>query len=264
MTSHLSVGSAAPTDLEWVGTKSVTINSILKAFSQSRSTSISLVRLAFARSHKSKAMLSFTNPSTTYDGAERVARADHDLILIGYSCCVAGSPQARMKEIIGELWCPTKTGDDAYVTYGRGVALILHAAIPGDGLESVPFIGNSPKDTALARILEEAVATVSEETSGMTMPEWVKHCADMRQSTSLSARSRQALTLSVSDFFQHELWVPIHPAAGSGPLGGDLPATTFLRLWLREIVVESLMNSAGYPNYPEVHWQHYPRGLGPC
>ena len=62
----------------------------------------------------------------------------------------------------------------------------------------------------------------------MTTPEWVKHCANMRQSTSLSARSRQALTPNVSDFFHHEIWVPFHPAAGSGPGGVDLPATTFL------------------------------------
>jgi hypothetical protein len=69
---------------------------------------------------------------------------------------------------------------------------------------------------------------VSEDKSGMTMPEWVKHCADMRQSTSLSARSKQALTLNVADFFHHEVWVPFHPAQGSGPSGQDLPATTFL------------------------------------
>ena len=99
---------------------------------QSRSSvpQISLVRPAFARSHKSKAMLSFTHPSNSYDGTDRDSRADHELILIGYACCVVGSPQARMTDIIGDLLCPTKAGDDAYVTYGRGLSVILHAALP--------------------------------------------------------------------------------------------------------------------------------------
>ena len=100
-------------------------------------------------------MLTFTHPSNSYDGADRESRAEHDLIMLGYASCVAGSPQARMKGIIGDLLCPTKGGDDAYVSYGRGLSVILHAALPGDGLESVPFLGNSPKDTALARILDQ-------------------------------------------------------------------------------------------------------------
>jgi hypothetical protein len=124
---------------------------------------------------------------------------------------------------------PTTAGDDAHVTYGRGLAIILHAAFPGDGLETVPFLGNSPKDTALARILEEAVLSVNAETSNMTLPEWAKHCANMRQNTSLSVRSKQALTLGVVDFFSHEVWVPFQPAPGSGPGGTDLPATEYLR-----------------------------------
>ena len=137
-------------------------------------------------------MLSFPNPSNSYDGTDRDSRAGHELILIGYASCVVGSPQARMKDIIGDLLCPTKAGDDAFVTYGRGLSVILHAALPGDGLEPVPFLGNSPKDTALARILEEAVLGVSEETSGMTMPEWVKHCADMRQTEHIAQRQIEA------------------------------------------------------------------------
>ena len=192
-------------------------------------TSILLVHPVFARSHKSKAMLSFTHPSHSYDGADRESRAEHDLIMIGYASCVVGSPLARMKEIIGDLLRPTKAGDDAYVMYGRGLSVILHTALPGDGLDSVPFLGNSPKDTALARILEEAVLGVSAETSSLTMPEWMKHCAHMRQNTSLSDRSRQALTLNVADFFLHEIWAPFHPAPGSGPGGVDLPPTEFLR-----------------------------------
>ena len=92
--------------------------------------------------------------------------------------------------------------------------MVLHAALPGDGLDAVPFLLNSPKDTALARILEEAVLGVNKETSGMTMPEWAKHCADLRQSKSLSARSKQALTLGVNNFFHHETWVPFYPATG--------------------------------------------------
>ena len=94
-------------------------------------------------------MLTFTHPSNSYDVADRESRTEHDLIMLGYASCVVGSPQARMKGIIGDLLCPTKGGDDAYVSYGRGLSVILHAALPGDGLESVPFLGNSPKDTAL-------------------------------------------------------------------------------------------------------------------
>ena len=148
-----------------------------------------------------KSMLSFTHPSTDYDGADRASRAEHDLWFLGYGSCVVGSPQARKKEVIGDLICPTVAGDDAYVTYGCCLAVVLHAAVPGDGLDLVPFLLNSPKDTALARILEEAVLGVNEDASGLSMPEWVKHCADLRKGKSLSARSKHALTLGVDDFF---------------------------------------------------------------
>jgi hypothetical protein len=174
-------------------------------------------------------MLSFTHSSNSYDGADRENRGDHDIVLNGYNNCVGGSPQARMKKILGNLLRPTMAGDDAHVPYGRGLAVILHAALPGNGTEAVPFLGNSPKDTALARILEEAVLCVNEEASNLTLTEWAKHCADMRQNTSLSVRSKQALTLNVIDFFSHDIWVPFQPAAGSGPGGVDLPPTTYLR-----------------------------------
>ena len=70
---------------------------------------------------------------------------------------------------------------------------------------------------------------VNAEASNLTLPEWAKHCANLRQSTSLSDRSKQALTLNVTDFFSHEVWVPFHPAPGSGPGGVDLPPTAYLR-----------------------------------
>ena len=108
------------------------------------------------------------------------------------------------------------------------MAVVLHAAVPGDGLNSVPFLLNSSKDTALARILEEAVLGVKEEASDLSMPEWAKHCADLRASKSLSARSKNALTLGVNDFFHHETWVPAHPTHGSGPGGRDQPPTLFM------------------------------------
>ena len=57
-------------------------------------------------------MLSFTHSSDSYDGA------DHDIVLNGYNNCVGGSPQARMKKILGDLIRPTGTGDDAHVPYG--------------------------------------------------------------------------------------------------------------------------------------------------
>jgi hypothetical protein len=174
-------------------------------------------------------MLSFTNSSNSYDGVDRENRGDHDLILAGYASCVGGSPQARLKNLLGNLMRPMMAGDDAHVQYGRGLAVILHAALPGSGIEAVPFLGNSPKDTALARILEEAVLCVNEEASDLTLTEWAKHCADMRQNTSLSTRSKEALTLNVIDFFSHEVWVPFQPAQGTGPGGTDLPPTTFLR-----------------------------------
>jgi hypothetical protein len=96
-------------------------------------------------------MLSSTHPSTDYDGADRASRAEHDLWFLGYVSCVGGSPQARMKEVIGDLMCPAVAGDDAHMTYGRCLAVVLHAAVPGDGLEAVPFLLNSPKDTGYSR-----------------------------------------------------------------------------------------------------------------
>ena len=134
-----------------------------------------------------------------------------------------------MKEILGDLLRPTGAGDDAHVPYGRALSVILHAALPGKGLEAVPFLGNSPKDTALARILEEAVLGVDAEASNLTLPEWAKHCADLRQSTSLSDKSKQALTLNVTDFFSHESLGAIPPrswlrARGEGLATHGVPA----------------------------------------
>ena len=174
-------------------------------------------------------MLSFTNSSDSYDGEDRENRGVHDIVLNGYNNCVGGSPQARMKKILGDLIRPTGTGDDAHVPYGRALSVILHAALPGKELEAVPFLGNSPKDTALARILEEAVLGVDAEASNLTMSEWAKYCADLRQSTSLSDKSKKALTLNVTDFFSHEIWVPFNPAPGTGPEGSNLPPTAYLR-----------------------------------
>ena len=175
--------TCSPRIREWVETKSVNLfgHFIHIESSRSKPKHINLARPSRIRSlPQIKSMFSFTNPSNHYDGADRESRADHDLWLLGYGSCVAGSPLARMKEVIGDLLCPTMAGDDAYMTYGRGLSVVLHAAIPGDGLDQVPFLLNSPKDTALARILEEAVMAVDEEARDMTMPEWAKHCADLR------------------------------------------------------------------------------------
>ena len=51
---------------------------------------------SLALSHKSKAMLSFTNPSNDYGGADRDNRGDHDLWFFGYNTSVEGSPMARL------------------------------------------------------------------------------------------------------------------------------------------------------------------------
>ena len=48
-----------------------------------------------------------------------------------------------MKDVIGDLICPTVAGDDAHTMYGRCMVVALHAVVPGDGLESVPFLLNS-------------------------------------------------------------------------------------------------------------------------
>ena len=69
-----------------------------------------LVHPVFARSHKSKAMLSFTHSSDSYDGADRENRGDHDIVLNGYTNCVGGSPQARMKRNSGGLVAPNRSG----------------------------------------------------------------------------------------------------------------------------------------------------------
>ena len=164
--------------------------------------------------------MSFTNPSNTYDGADRDARGDHDLWFVGYGSSVVGSPVARMKLVLGELLNLSTVGDDAWITYGRAMSVIMHAALAGDGLDQVPFLLNSPKDTALARILEEAVLAVNEDAHDLSMPEWAKHCAELLASKSLGDRAKTALTLGVNDFFHHETWAPYLPPAGSGPGGG--------------------------------------------
>ena len=148
---------------------------------------------------------------------------------VGYNTSVAGSSVSRMKEVIGDLLSLTTAGDDAWTTYGRLMSVAMHAALTGDGLDAVPFLLNSPKDTALARILEEAVLAVDEDAHDLTMPEWTKHCAELLASKSLSARFKTALTLGVNDFFHHQKWTPYFPPAGSGPGGVDLPSTEFLR-----------------------------------
>ena len=135
-------------------------------------------------------MLSFTNSADTYDGADREARRNHDLWFTGYNTSVESSPVFRMKQVIGELFSLTSAGDDAWTTYGRVMSLVMHAALTGDGLDAVPFLLNSPKDTALARILEEAVLAVDENARDLTMPEWTKHCAELLASTSLSVRAK--------------------------------------------------------------------------
>ena len=85
-----------------------------------------------------------------YDGADRDSRAEHDVWFVGYGSCVTASGWlARMKEVIGDLISPTVAGDDAHTPYGRCMAVVLHAAVPGDGLDSVPFLLNSPKRARL-------------------------------------------------------------------------------------------------------------------
>ena len=130
---------------------------------------------------------------------------------------------ARLKKILGGQLNLSMVGDDAWITYGRALSVIWHAAIAGDGLDQVQFLLNSPKDTALAKILEEAVLAVGEEARDLTMPEWTRHCTELLASKSLSDRYRAALTLGVNDFFHNEIWTPYFPPAGSGPGGVDLP-----------------------------------------
>ena len=57
---------------------------------------------------------------------------------------------AWMKVVIGDLLNLSTVGDDAWITYGRAVSVIMHAAVAGNGLDQVPFLLNSPKDIALA------------------------------------------------------------------------------------------------------------------
>ena len=154
-------------------------------------------------------MLSFTNSSNTYDGVDRDARGDHDLWLYGYNLSVEGSPLARLKKTLGGMMNLATVGDDAWISFGRALSVILHAAIAGKGLDQVPFLLNSPTDTALARILEEALLALGEEARDLTMTEWIRHCAELLGSKSLSDRSKAALTLEVNDFFHHETWTPI-------------------------------------------------------
>ena len=101
---------------------------------------------------------------------------------------------SRLKKVLGGTLNLTSVGDDAWITYGRALAVILHAAIAGDGLDQVPFLLNSPKDTTLARILDEALLAVGEEARNLSLPEWAKHCVDLHASKSLSDRSKAALT----------------------------------------------------------------------
>jgi len=136
---------------------------------------------------------------------------------------------ARLKKILGGLLNLSTAGDDAWITYGRALSVILHAARAGDGLDQVPFMINSPKDYALARILEEALLAVGEDARDLSLPEWAKHCAELLANKSLSDRSRAALTLGMNDFFRHETWTSYFPPAGSGPGGVDLPGTKFMR-----------------------------------
>ena len=93
---------------------------------------------------------------------------------------------ARLKKIIGGLLNLSTAGDDAWITYGRALSVILHAAIAGEGLDQVPFLLNSPKDNALARILEEALLALGEEARDLMMTEWTRHCAELLGSKSLS------------------------------------------------------------------------------
>ena len=101
------------------------------------------------------------------------------------------------------------------------MSVIMHAALAGDGLDQVPFLLNSPKDTALARILEEAVLAVSEDARDLSMPEWAKHCAELLASKSLCAKAKAALTLGVNDLFHHETWAPYFPPGRVVQAQGD-------------------------------------------
>ena len=120
-----------------------------------------------------------------------------------------------MKLVLGELLNLSTVGDDAWITYDRAVSVIMHAAIAEDGLDQVPFLLNSPTDTALARILEEALLALGEEARDLTMTEWIRHCAELLGSKSLSVRAKAALTLEVNDFFHHETWTPYFPESCS-------------------------------------------------
>ena len=171
-------------------------------------------------------MLSFTNSSNTYDGADGDARGDHDLWLYGYNLSVEGSPLGRLKKTLGGMMNLATVGDDAWISFGRALSVILHAAIAGEGLDQVPFLLNSSKDNALARILEEGVSilpqalfALGEEARDLTMTEWIRHCAELLGSKSLSDRSKAALTLEVNGFFHHETWTPYFPPGGTGPGG---------------------------------------------
>ena len=55
------------------------------------------------------------------------------------SCPHEASPWA-----FGEPLNLSTVGDDAWITYGRAMSVIMHAALAGDGLDQVPFLLNSP------------------------------------------------------------------------------------------------------------------------
>ena len=131
-----------------------------------------------------------------------------------------------MKQGIGDLLSLSKTGDDAWTTYGRIRCVVMNAALTGYRLDYVAFMMYSPKDTALARIREEAVLAVDEDASGIKMSEWDKLYAEMPDSKSLSGT---ALTLRMDGCLHQQTWTPYFPPAGSGPGGVDLPPTEVLR-----------------------------------
>ena len=85
----------------------------IEACQLSLPASISLFRPAFARSHKSKAMLSFSNATNAYDGQDLEDREEHDRWKREYDNPVESSPLARLKRMLGKLLKPGIVGDDA-------------------------------------------------------------------------------------------------------------------------------------------------------
>ena len=70
LASDLEADRLHLTELEWVETKSVTINSILKAVGQDRALQSLLVHPVFARSHKSNAPQRITRRRSTGSGGD--------------------------------------------------------------------------------------------------------------------------------------------------------------------------------------------------